>query len=125
MKWKLKEVRSLKRVEGVFDSNLVPEYPSLEERAFLGVEMIKRVRKSTHGKVSTRILTNSKCIADELHLRYDDQKTKQQSRDGNVPFLARHKSRDGNVSFSRHGGQRAWIVSQWGLVSSRVDISDV
>jgi len=63
--WEMKEVVGLKEVEGVFDSN-------------------QCVRKSTGGRSSMRVMTNSKCMADELHLRYDDQQAKQKPRDGNI-----------------------------------------
>ena len=56
--WKMKAVVGLKEVEGVCDSN-------------------QCVRKSTSGRISTRILTTSKCMADELHLRYNDQQAEQ------------------------------------------------
>ena len=74
MTWELKEVLGIKKVEGAFDSN-------------------QCARKSTGGRSSMRVITNPKCMADELHLRYDDQQAKQQSRDG-------------NVSFPRHGGKK-------------------
>ena len=51
MTWEMKEVLGLKRVDGVFDSN-------------------QCARKSTSGRISTGVLTNSKCMADELRLRW-------------------------------------------------------
>ena len=41
--------------------------PTLEERTFLGAEMNKCMRKSTSGRIRIIILTNSTCVADELH----------------------------------------------------------
>ena len=54
----MKEVVGLKEAEGVFDSN-------------------QCVRKSTGGRSSMRVMTNSKCMADELRLRYNDQQAEQ------------------------------------------------
>ena len=52
-------------------------------------------------------------MADELRLKFEDQKTRRTSRDGNVSFLAVRKSRDGNVSFPRHGASRDWYLQEW------------
>ena len=52
-----------------------PGNPSLNvnvERASSGIKMNKRVRTSTSGN-SMRVITNSRCLADELHLKYSDQ----------------------------------------------------
>ena len=57
----MKEVVGLKEVEGVFDTN-------------------QCVRKSTIGGNSARFLINSKCMADELHGRYNDQQANQNCR---------------------------------------------
>ena len=54
--WKMKEDLGFKKVEGVFDSN-------------------PRVRKSTVGRSSMRVMANSKCLADEMQLRFEGQKT--------------------------------------------------
>ena len=54
----LEEVVGLKEVEGVFDTN-------------------QRVRKPTVGGSSVRVMTNSKCMADELQLRYNDRQAEQ------------------------------------------------
>ena len=73
--WKMKEVVCLKEAEVVFDSDFGFGNPSLNvsvERASLGAKMNKRVRKSTSGN-NTRVITNSRCLADELHLKYSDQ----------------------------------------------------
>ena len=81
-------------MEGVFDPN-------------------QCLRKSTSGEISMRILTNSKCMADELHLKFECQKTRRTSRDGNISFLVGRKSRDGNVSFPRHGASGDWYSLEW------------
>ena len=91
VKWKMKEVLGLKKVEGVFDSN-------------------QCVRS---GKSSARILTTPKSLADELRLKFEDQKTRRTSRDGNVSVLAGRKSRDGNVSSPRHGASGDWYTQEW------------
>ena len=62
--WKMKEVLGLKKVEGVFDSN----------------------QCLRSGKSSTGILINPKCVADELRLKFEVQKTRRTSRDGKVSF---------------------------------------
>ena len=54
----MKEAVGLKDAERVFDSN-------------------QCVRKSTGGRSSMRVMTNSKCMADELHLRYNDRQAEQ------------------------------------------------
>ena len=58
MTWKMKEVVGLKEAEGVFDSN-------------------QCVRKLRSGGNSMRVITNLKAMADELHLKYNDQQAKQ------------------------------------------------
>ena len=73
--WKLKGVAGLKKGEGMFDSDFGPETHALNfgfECASDGLEnrrtnMNKRVQKSV------RIMTNSKCLADGLNLKYIDQ----------------------------------------------------
>ena len=56
----MKEVVGLKEMEGVLDSN-------------------QRVRKSTGGRSSMSVMTNSKCMADELQLKYNDRQTEQKA----------------------------------------------
>ena len=69
--WKMKEVVGLKEAEGVFDSEFGPGNPSLnvivERASDTRAKMNKCVQKSV------RIMTNSKCLADELNLKYIDQ----------------------------------------------------
>ena len=53
--WKMKDVVGLKEAEGVFDSN----------------QCVLRLRS---GGNSMRVITNSKYLADELNLKYSDQR---------------------------------------------------
>ena len=68
--WDMKEVLCLKEAEGVFDSDLGPGNPSLnvnvERASDIRAEMNKCLRTSKSGN-SMRVITNSKCLADELH----------------------------------------------------------
>ena len=91
---KMKEASGLKKVEGVFDSN-------------------QRVRKSTVGRSKLRVMTNSKCLADEMQLRIDDPKTKSKLRNEHVSVSAGRNSRDGNVSFPRHAVSGDWDLQEW------------
>ena len=73
--WKLKEVAGLKKVEGMFDSDFGPGIHALNfgfECASDGLEN-RRTNMNKCVQKPVRIMTNSKCLADELNLKYIDR----------------------------------------------------
>ena len=69
--WEMKEVVGLKEVEGVFDTN-------------------QCVRKSTVGGSSMKVMTNSICMINELHLRYNEQQAGQKLSKSGIDGIHGH-----------------------------------